>query len=90
MRHGSEVLSTAKEEVRVVRRQHVLTSHFIPRLNDLKGGGGQTWGMEMMELGTEMSLEDDSLLNLLRNRSGRGVESHLHRSPDRCKLLREE
>ncbi|WZZ32543.1 hypothetical protein YC2023_015944 [Brassica napus] len=46
-------------------------NRFIPRLNDLKGGGGQTWGMELMELGREMSMEDDCLLNLLRKRSGR-------------------
>ncbi|KAG2264264.1 hypothetical protein Bca52824_071343 [Brassica carinata] len=31
----------------------------LPSLNHLKGGGGQTWGMERMERGREMWLEDD-------------------------------
>ncbi|KAH0857433.1 LOW QUALITY PROTEIN: hypothetical protein HID58_085694 [Brassica napus] len=46
-------------------------SGILPSLNHLKGGGGQTWGMERMERGREMWLEDDCLLKLLRNRSGR-------------------
>ncbi|CAF2083525.1 hypothetical protein HID58_021681 [Brassica napus] len=36
---------------------------FRPSLNDLEGGGGETWMMEMMEHGIEMTL-DQALVSL--------------------------
>ncbi|KAH0911059.1 hypothetical protein HID58_034380 [Brassica napus] len=62
----SDARLTDSCEIRYVCGGGILLS-----LNHLKGGGGQTWGMERMERGREMWLEDDCILKLLRNRSGR-------------------